>query len=286
MNTKTSASRSWWSLVLGIGGLLALIWILAVLIPKTIPPASMATSTQFSTTTLMVTASVEVSPSNVPSEDIMGTKNAQDAQFNATGTAAAQTPWWAAATPWPPPTQGPTPTPDFSDVRHQEAGNGTIVWSFLQGVKDYPIMVYNQWYDNTGGTRVFAGSTDPDQGAVGVLTPQTKPLNPEIYLTPRKSGNVEIVDAQGERLVLQSTTNGDLFYFDLPTRSFVDSLTVTVTAPTVTSMPTETPFPTIPWPPIAPSTPTEGAAYPPPITPTPNPTASALPPQETGTSQP
>ena len=55
------------------------------------------------------------------------------------------------------------------------------------------------------------------------------------YPTPIKAGAVRIIDAVGERLVLRAT-NGTIFYFDVPARQFVPSLTV--------SVPSATPWPT------------------------------------------
>ena len=45
-------------------------------------------------------------------------------------------------------------------------------------------------------------------------------------LTPLQVGAVQIKDAQGERLVLQSAS-GTTFYFDVPSRQFVPSLSWT-----------------------------------------------------------
>jgi len=44
------------------------------------------------------------------------------------------------------------------------------------------------------------------------------------FLTPTQSGPVNITGAVGERLILQST-NRTMFYFDVPARQFVPSLT-------------------------------------------------------------
>ena len=49
-------------------------------------------------------------------------------------------------------------------------------------------------------------------------------LESRLYLTPQQAGPVRVVGAEGERLVLQSTT-GVIYYFDVPLRQFVSSLT-------------------------------------------------------------
>lgn len=161
-----------------------------------------------------------------------------------TQEAAAQTPYWI-ATVWPSPTLGPTSTPDLSYVPHREAGAGIII-SDTASVPGWSLAVYNVWYEIPKGIQVFAGVTDdPTQGAIAVLTPYTDIFEPEVYLTPLKAGMIQVTDAQGERLVLSSLDGGTIFYFDVPSRQFVDSLTAP-NPPTVTPMPTFTPSPTLP----------------------------------------
>jgi hypothetical protein len=125
--------------------------------------------------------------------------------------------------------------------------------------------VTNVWYVDSDGLRkrtvVYAGA-EPSangenlQGGVTVYVWQMSPqgdgvvtnlVEAHTYLAAAQSQTLEIVDAVGERLILRST-NGTLFYFDLPTRQYVPSLTVTVTVPPptespVTPAPSETPAP-------------------------------------------
>ncbi len=126
----------------------------------------------------------------------------------------------------------------------------------------YDVIIYNKWQDvvNENGEwgLVYAGSmyTDPTQGLV--LIP-SQPV--QIYLTPIKAGSVRIVAVQNLRLTLISE-NGTTFYFDVPGRRFVDSLTEV--APTVTPYlsstptPTETPAPTVTLAPTCTPGPTPG----------------------------
>ena len=126
----------------------------------------------------------------------------------------------------------------------------------------YDVIIYNKWQDvvNENGewALVCAGSmyTDPTQGLV--LIP-SQPV--QIYLTPTKAGSVRIVAVQNLRLTLISE-NGTTFYFDVPGRRFVDSLTEV--APTVTPYrsstptPTETPAPTVTLAPTCTPGPTPG----------------------------
>ncbi len=109
----------------------------------------------------------------------------------------------------------------------------------------------NVWSNYISGDWVvgFAGaySDNPAQGIVGIG------WNEEIYETPIEAGSVHLVAEDNYRITLLST-DGTTFYFDIPGRRFVESLTEIV--PTITPIP---PSPTSPT-----STPT--------ITPTFNPT--------------
>ncbi len=58
----------------------------------------------------------------------------------------------------------------------------------------------------------------------------------------KKGGPVRIVGAQGQRLILK-TDIGTIFYFDLPSRRFVSSLTEIVPTATPPATPTGRPYP-------------------------------------------
>jgi hypothetical protein len=145
----------------------------------------------------------------------------------------------------------------------------------------------SQWYEDVdaGNRRIFvgvgssglAGASKPtDQGVVFVA--EAKWINGNIiflegakgeYLTAQAAGSLHITGASGAQLVLVSS-NGTTFYFDVPSRQFVDSLTATP-PPTVTEPPDPTNIPTY-------APPTQGpppTAYPIPKTPTPAPTGDA-----------
>ncbi|MCC7358428.1 MAG: hypothetical protein IT317_03065, partial [Anaerolineales bacterium] len=153
------------------------------------------------------------------------------------------TPQPPSPTPWPTgypggPTPAPTATPGLSAWPNRVAGAGLII-SDSAGLPGWPIAVTNFWVQLRTGVRVYAGVTSAaGQGAVAVLTESTDPDQPELYLTPSRAGAVQVVDARGERLVLQTLDGQATFYFDVPTRRFVDSLAVTSPAPTVTLVPT------------------------------------------------
>ncbi len=113
-------------------------------------------------------------------------------------------------------------------------------------------LIENQWWETIGShsIRVYAGAKRGDgvndlpkpwQGIVFVVVvgpDSTRLPGGGTYETPKKVGAVKIVDAQGQRLVLKAE-DGTLFYFDVPTRQFVSSLT----APVTPVVPTVPPYP-------------------------------------------
>jgi hypothetical protein len=127
----------------------------------------------------------------------------------------------------------------------------------------------NSWFGFVGGnsTTVFAGALldEPDQGAVHLfINFPTRGFDEQI-LTPTKHGAVHVVSEQNNRLTLVST-DVTTYYFDVPARRFVASLTEVV--PSATPPPTYTPIP--PPPTLGGSTP-----IPPPYNPYPGPTGQS-----------
>ncbi len=146
--------------------------------------------------------------------------------FHATGE-ASRAPKDPTLAPAPPTAENPPfPTGIF------EGGEG----AFYSG--DFTI--HNRWQGFTDGitTQVFAGSLyqDKEQGVILVLRATTG----EQYLTPTKAGAVRVVSIDNFRFVLKSTS-GEIFYFDFPSRQFVDSLVATP-PPTTTKLPIPTPY--------------------------------------------
>jgi hypothetical protein len=86
---------------------------------------------------------------------------------------------------------------------------------------------------------IYAGATsdDPDQGVIAVGINSAPFGN---FPTPTKHGGVRVVGEHDNRLTLVST-DGTTYYFDIPSFSYVSSLTVF--APSITPPPTRTPFP-------------------------------------------
>ena len=113
----------------------------------------------------------------------------------------------------------------------------------------------NGWSGFVDGYYVFlyAGAllSAPEQGVVFMVTTMPSHTSFEQFLTSTKDGALRVVSEQNNRLTL-TATDGMVFYFDLPTRQFVASLTEV--APSVTPSPLATPSPT-------------GLPYPPPTTP-------------------
>ncbi len=130
---------------------------------------------------------------------------------------------------------------------------GTFVdmYTLATGYKYYGINVKNAWYGQVFGISigVIAGAEvdDPSQGVIN--------FNPDVinhFQTPGKDGAVLVASEFNNRLVLVAE-DGTVFYFDIPTRKFVSSLTEFVPTPTFT--PTNTPAPpppTVPYyPPVS-----------------------------------
>ncbi len=102
----------------------------------------------------------------------------------------------------------------------------------------------NAWVGFIDGMRadIYAGARleDTEQGAIFLFVDIPRGGIAELILTPTKHGGVRVVSEQNNRLTLVST-DGTTYYFDLPARRFVDSLTEVV--PTATPPATETPLP-------------------------------------------
>ena len=117
------------------------------------------------------------------------------------------------------------------------------------------INAQNAWGGFIDGYRftLYAGAlqSDPNQGVVGLVISLPNGKRFSQFATPSKHGALHVVNELNNRLNLISS-DGTAFYFDLPTRQFVTSLTEV--APSVTPSPVVTPTPT-------------GLPYPPPTTP-------------------
>jgi hypothetical protein len=137
---------------------------------------------------------------------------------------------WSAITRTPFPTQVPFPTGTFegSEVK------------FSAKIKGLDAL--NAWggYLNGNTVVIYAGSLldDPEQGAIAILITLPYLHFSDRVLTPTKHGGVRVVAEQNNRLTL-SAADGEFFYFDVPARRFVASLTEVV--PTATPPPSLTP---------------------------------------------
>jgi hypothetical protein len=158
--------------------------------------------------------------------------------------------------------------------------------SYAAYVNPQSAVITSQWRDMVNGQRtyVYAGARQDTSGA----TPDTRQglIVVDVYSTdfsnhlitfynaPGSTGVLRITSANGYRLTLASQ-NGETLYFDVLTRQFVNSLSVTVTAPTITLLPPISPTaapPTVTWSTEYPAPGTyPPQIYPPPSTPTPIP---------------
>jgi len=168
-----------------------------------------------------------------------------------TQAAAPQTPYpWTLWTPTP--DTRPTSTPDYSAFVYRRTDAGVIYWEpdlmFLiecfKAAEEIPYKIVNAWDQLDGPIypylTIYAGSYAPEEasphGAVFVyLIRETDFCSPEVYLAPTADPDLEIVDADGHRLLVQSQETGSQLWFNIDTRSFEEAL------PTATPSPTPTP---------------------------------------------
>ena len=128
------------------------------------------------------------------------------------------------------------------------AGNGIlrtedppmVAYGPEAGVYEYNDLAWEEWtYDSF--TTVWTGYVyqSPAQGVVRVeFLPHHKKHQDAIVInSPIQAGNLRIVGAVGERLIL-SSEQGNTLYFDVPSLHFVDTLDASI--PTATPAPTET----------------------------------------------
>jgi hypothetical protein len=119
---------------------------------------------------------------------------------------------------------------------------GTMDYGFyLDAGKLLGIKALNGWFGLWDGKSIaiYAGATsdDPDQGVIAVAINSAPFGN---FPTPTKHGGVRVVGEHDNRLTLVST-DGTTYYFDIPSLSYVSSLTAF--APSITPPPTRTPYP-------------------------------------------
>ncbi len=153
---------------------------------------------------------------------------------------------WSSTTNTPEDTQGPFPT----GTREGDMVKFSAEKLFLDGL--------NGWdgYLDGNSVVIYAGSQpeEPEQGAIVILIRLPYRFLSEKVLTPTKHGGVRVIAEQNNRLILQAV-DGQLFYFDVPARRFVASLTEVVPTATPpssltptanvagTPMPTYNPYP-------------------------------------------
>ena len=166
--------------------------------------------------------------------------------------------------PVPTPTLIPPTFPPVSAIHGEDVtpvGAG-VVGQFMVLLNHGRYHIFNTWIENRDSNRqtvfVYAGELarldggDTTQGVVIVQVWQSalrngmadaQHLEDTEYLTPIQAGPVKIINAVGERLVVQSITDGTRFYFDVPSRQFVSSMTVVIPTATVSISPLATPIP-------------------------------------------
>jgi hypothetical protein len=189
-------------------------------------------------------------PTPYPS-DYPPIKQTREAEERQTGEAWALTPF-PTGTIWDFPIVTWTAIPDEAVDKFPvtPAGDGNIIYRGADTAigRILGIAVVNRWVeeasDRTFDVLAGADMLDGTQGMVFVvesLPDGTDLSDGGYYLTPIKAGPVRVVDAQGERLILNAE-DGTTFYFDVRGQTFVSSLSEVV--PTMTFWPTPAPRPT------------------------------------------
>lgn len=123
-------------------------------------------------------------------------------------------------------------------LRHQEPP--MIVYGSDAGTYEYNDLAWEEWtYDSFITVRTGYIYESPSQGVIRVeFFPHYKKYQNAItIMSPVQVGNLSIVGAIGERLIIHSE-RGSTLYFDVPSLRFVDTLDVNV--PIATPVPTET----------------------------------------------
>jgi hypothetical protein len=263
----------WLFLITGIG---IVILGTVILLPKVL--RGVAAQPSFFIGTAQVTTGTEITTlqptiSETPTQiDYFSIEQTSYAMFTLTQEAYLTSPP-STRTPGPSPTPPTyTPKPFVAGISDSQAAPLTQVYT-----------IENWWQDIVNGekVRVFAGgkrdnpgepTIEVSKGILFVITVAMDESNVDyqFYEPPiSDTGLLSITAVTNYRLTIQAES-GAVLYFDVPTRQFVESLTATVSAPTVTPLPPITPSPTniLPCP--------IGGPYPPPVcanfpTPTPSP---------------
>jgi hypothetical protein len=134
----------------------------------------------------------------------------------------------------------PSPTPP---VTYPPTGTYVDFRTLSSGVQN-GLNPQNGWFGlfNERPVNILAGSLvgDKDQGVIFIFMQLPERGYLDLIKTPTRHGAVHVVSEQDDRLTLVST-DGTTYYFDLPARRFVASMTGVV--PSATPLPTYTPFP-------------------------------------------
>lgn len=131
--------------------------------------------------------------------------------------------------------ESPMPTSYIREMRPRRvAGSGIIIYGITPRISPTLFIQTNAWYEKSGEKfiYVFGGAQrsqeDPYDFSSGAIVIDMISTDHQfisgggIYPTPIKAGLVTIVDAEGEKIVL-ATADGHVFFFDLNTRSYINS---------------------------------------------------------------
>jgi hypothetical protein len=148
----------------------------------------------------------------------------KDLEFKIEGLGFRATQWVLGKenhTPYGEKTNPPLPTPIPPTQEPDGIYDRQLIPFPFWGVHE-PVRITNSWEKTTDTRRyiVMAGhlGLDPEQG---IVVMNDINFDYHLYLTPRKSGDVKIVEEDWPYLLLEAE-NGDIFYFDVVGETFRD----------------------------------------------------------------
>jgi hypothetical protein len=153
----------------------------------------------------------------------------EDLMRRAYGTAVALYPRPPGYQPPLPETPATSPIPIPTEPI-RPAGAGTLYDDGFDAVYSKQMRIASKWWETIGGQTLIVlagrgfGNRDAQQGLLVIIVEDATHsviAGPDVYLTPTRHGYAQVIDAEGERLTIR-TEDGTLFYFEVPSRRWVN----------------------------------------------------------------
>lgn len=125
----------------------------------------------------------------------------------------------------------PVPTSAYKETRLRRiAGNGVLIEGLLGLYDSHSFVQTNTWYEKSGDRFIYVyggvkkdPSPDRTHSAVAVLVSDLAGnwlAEGGVYEAPVQAGELIIIDAMGDLLIL-TTPDGNLLFFDVPSRKYI-----------------------------------------------------------------